>query len=183
MSIRALGNDLILPRVHALSTKPPVFTPHWSPVRDPLLDVLVPTMVWFSSWWLLLWKIVLLTTLGLTFFTKGSELLSMGVCLKGKGLLAKLTSSWPSSHGFLFPYRWKGFSGDSHAGEDPWRRPANCPASYSLGGSLSSCWERSSARKIKVVRVLAYKWIWKPWNGAMCLWTFTYPDIWFIYTL
>lgn len=147
MSIRALGSDLILPRVHALSTKPPVLAPHWSPLRDPLRDVLVPTMVWFSSWWLLLWKIVLLTTLGLIFFTTGSELLSTGVGLKGKGLLARLASSCTSSHGFLFPYRWKGFSGDSQAGEDPWRRPANCPASYSFGGSSSSRWERSSVEK------------------------------------
>lgn len=45
MSIRALGNDLILPRVHALSTNPPVLTTHWSPLRDPLLVTFVPTMV------------------------------------------------------------------------------------------------------------------------------------------
>ena len=58
MSIRVFGSDLILPKVQALSTKPPVFTIHWSPFRDPLLVVLVPTMVWFSSWLLFLWKIV-----------------------------------------------------------------------------------------------------------------------------
>lgn len=141
ISSKVFGKDRILPSVHARSTNPPVVITHCSLILG------APTRVWFSAGLFLVWNMVLFTIGGFFFLTGGSELLSFRSCICCAALLLKMLFSSGPLHGFTLLYSWSGFSGGSHAGDDPWSKPANCSAGCPSGSSLSvdaSPWQSCS---------------------------------------
>lgn len=150
ISSKVFGKDRILPSVHARSTNPPALITHCSLI---LADV--PTSVWFSTGLVLVWNMVLFTTGGFFFLTGGSVLLSFRSCICGAVLLLKTLFSSGPLHWFTLLYSWSGFSGGSHAGDDPWSKPANCSAGCPSGSSLPvdvSAWQRRSEMREYLVK-------------------------------
>lgn len=150
ISSKVFGKDRILPSVHARSTNPPVVITHCS-----LILVDVPTNVCFSTGLVLVWNMVLLTTGGFFFLTGGSVLLSFCSCICWTVLLFKMFFSSGPLHWFTLLYSWNGLSGGSHAGDDPWSKPANCSAGCPSACSLSvdaSTWQRRSEMRDYLVK-------------------------------